>query len=72
MGYILPINHYKNHFQKQINSRRVKQTIEKPYKVVLEKQHQDMRSQYDQFNQKNNQTKNTNKSETGSHFNATI
>ncbi|PAV29170.1 hypothetical protein CIL05_12290 [Virgibacillus profundi] len=52
MGYILPIEHYQyNDYQKRvIQEKRNPQFIERPFKVILEKQHQEIISEYDRLN----------------------
>ncbi|MEC5423582.1 hypothetical protein QGM71_08770 [Virgibacillus sp. C22-A2] len=48
MGYILPIQHYQyNDYQNRIiKDKQNYFMIEKPFKVILEKQHQEVENQY--------------------------
>lgn len=52
MGYILPVTHYQyNDYQNRINEdrRRFPVYVEKPFKIVLEKQHQEIKKEYERF-----------------------
>lgn len=51
MGYILPVTPYQyNDYQNRINAdRRMPNYVEKPFKVVLEKQHQEIKKEYERF-----------------------
>lgn len=53
MGYILPINHYQYYYDYQMRADRVKlnrtSQVERVQKVVLEKHHENVRSQYQQY-----------------------
>ncbi|WP_100011498.1 hypothetical protein [Lentibacillus sediminis] len=52
MGYILPITHYQyNDYQNRITEqKRVPYMVERPFKVVLEKQHEEINSEYERLN----------------------
>ncbi|RLL45079.1 hypothetical protein D8M04_09425 [Oceanobacillus piezotolerans] len=56
MGYILPLENYQ---YSQYHSRIIKnkqpnqaKSVEKPFKAVLEKKHQDLKGKYDRIYQK--------------------
>lgn len=51
MGYILPVTQYQyNDYQNRINDdRRIPNYVEKPFKVVLERQHQEIKKEYERF-----------------------
>ncbi|WP_156288900.1 hypothetical protein [Oceanobacillus salinisoli] len=53
MGYILPVHQSQySDYQTRVNENKRLSTkaVEKPFKVVLEKQHQDIRNQYERLN----------------------
>ena len=52
MGYILPVERYQYHdYQKRmIQDRQNNHFIEKPFKIVLEKRHQEVSNEYDRLN----------------------
>lgn len=52
MGYILPIQQYQyNDYQKRVvKDKQNTQHIDKPFKVILEKQHQDTSGEHDRLN----------------------
>lgn len=52
MGYILPINHYQyQDYQTKVNQvKRIGTTsVEKPYRTVLERHHQEIRNRYERY-----------------------
>lgn len=52
MGYILPIQPFQyNDYQKRIiETKQNPQFIDKPFKVILEKKHQEITNQYERLN----------------------
>lgn len=52
MGYILPVTHYQyQDYQNRITEKkRIPPMVERPFKVVLEKQHEEITSEYDRLN----------------------
>lgn len=52
MGYILPVQQYQyNDYQKRVvKEKQNPQFIDKAFKVILEKQHQDISGEYDRLN----------------------
>ncbi|WP_339228765.1 hypothetical protein NSQ77_03095 [Oceanobacillus sp. FSL K6-2867] len=55
MSYILPITHFQyNDYQRRtIHEKGNKHFIESPFKVILEKEHQEISAKYDAFNRGN-------------------
>ncbi|WP_461179940.1 hypothetical protein [Virgibacillus ainsalahensis] len=51
MGYILPITPYQyNDYQSRIlENKRISHSVERPFKVMLEKRHQDIRNEYNRL-----------------------
>lgn len=51
MGYILPVTQYQyNDYQNRINEdRRIPKHVERLFKVVLEKQHHEIKKEYERF-----------------------
>ncbi|MCG3418375.1 hypothetical protein [Oceanobacillus jordanicus] len=52
MGYILPISHYQyNDYQNRITETKPNpHYIERPFKVILEEQHQRIEKEYERLN----------------------
>ncbi|MGJ9458780.1 hypothetical protein [Oceanobacillus sp. CF4.6] len=57
MGYILPVDHYQyNDYQKRVvQQQKNNHFIEGPFKVVLDRQHQEFSSKYDALNRSTDQ-----------------
>lgn len=57
LGYILPVDHYQyNDYQRRVAQQREnKNYIEGPFKVILEKQHQELSTKYDALNRTSEQ-----------------
>ncbi|MFD1852103.1 hypothetical protein [Oceanobacillus bengalensis] len=51
MGYILPINHYQFSDERNriIKSKRMAESVERPYKAVFEKHLEDQKGEYDRL-----------------------
>lgn len=52
MGYILPIEHYQyNDYHRRVVQDKVnKHFIERPFKAILEREHQEISTQYNALN----------------------
>lgn len=52
MGYLLPIQlfQYNDYQTRTIGTKQNPQFIDKPFKVILEKQHQEIINKYDRIN----------------------
>lgn len=52
MGYILPVQpfQYNDYQNRSIERKQNTQFIDKPFKVILEKQHQEVMNEYDRIN----------------------
>ncbi|MFD1169104.1 hypothetical protein [Oceanobacillus caeni] len=78
MGYILPINHYPvNDYQIRVNStERIGATsVEKSYKAVLERHHQEIRNSYERYHAETTSTTPRKKLQhdyKGKHFHALV
>ncbi|MBP2076571.1 hypothetical protein [Oceanobacillus polygoni] len=61
MSYILPVTHYQyNDYQRRtIQKQGNKHFIERPFKVILEKEHQEISTKYDAMNRGSIQQSNT-------------
>lgn len=51
MGYILPVERYQyyDYHQRTVNEKNNPVYIERPFKVVLEKQHEEITSEYERY-----------------------
>jgi len=57
MGYILPVDNYQyNDYQRRVTKEKVnKHFIERPFKVILEREHQEISTKYATLNRIPNQ-----------------